>query len=132
MSAQDVAGPTASHSSPTSLNVSVYLPKPLVRRLRAERERTGLPLNGVLAAAFDRVEEQVLHDHLHRGDTAAPGARSGMPASASWTRGSGGQQVQVRMSPEQKSWLDERVQYHQAASRTALVIAVLELGLPGR
>ncbi|MEO4039930.1 hypothetical protein [Micrococcus luteus] len=115
---------------PASLNVSVYLPESLNLRLRQEKARTGLPYTAVLAAAFDQVGSEHLHTWLHHDRTEPIGARSGMPASSSWSRHGGGVQVQLRMSTPQRAWLDEKVTFHRAPSRSALVAAVLDLGLP--
>lgn len=127
MSTPQQAGNTGP-SSPSSLNVSVYLPKPINERLRAERDRTGLPYTAILAASFGRLEPDELHEWLHRDLPSGDG--DAMPVSTTWRRPGGGVQVQMRMKQEQRDWLDQKVELHRAASRSALVVAVLDLGLP--
>lgn len=111
-------------------NVSVYVPAAVKVCLQAEKERTGLPYTAILAATFDRVDPMELHSWLHQDQPATSGPRTGMPPSETWGRRGGGDQLQLRMTTEQREWLDGQVAYFHAPSRSALVAAVLRLGLP--
>lgn len=136
MSTQETA-PTEHSAMPAtegdSVNVAVYLPPSLRARLVKQRKHLGLPYAAVLASAFDRVRPEDLHERLHYPEEYVPGEISGMPSSASWKRAGGGNGVvQMRMRRAQREWLDERVAFHNAPNRNALLVAVLDLGLPPR
>lgn len=110
------------------LNVTVYLGQSLAARLRAQRKRSRLPYAAVLAAAFTTVDEEQVRQQW--APEAAVVAGSGMPASPTWSRTEDNQQIQLRMTVEQRQWLDDQVQRFGAPSRSALVGAVLNAGLP--
>lgn len=115
-------------------NVSVYVPGSVKQQLQREKERTGMPYTAVLASAFDRVDPQRLHAWLHPAlrepHPQLDDARQRMPQSPNWRRAGGGEQLQLRMSTQQRQWLDQQAAYYNAPSRSALVAGVLQLGLP--
>lgn len=110
------------------LNVTVYLPAPLAARLRAERARSKQSYAVLLSRAFEAIEPSVLHERWSRDDRPATG--SGMPPGPGWDRPKGAKQVQLRITPEQRQWLDAQVQRFEAPSRSALIGTVFDIGLP--
>ncbi len=111
----------------TVRNVAVYLPLPLLERLRQtsrSRELTYADLLVEAAAA-----------HLKDLTTAtfviatSPPAGSGMPARARRRRPDPGVQVQIRLDRRQVTWLDEQAERLGAPSRTALVVSLLRAHL---
>lgn len=107
-------------------NTAVYLPVPVLSRLKEARAKRKLTYTDLLIDAFDELEdEQIL---------VALGAKprtGGMPRRhRAPTRGQGGVQVQLRLDQEQRAWLDDRVEQYGAPSRSALVAAVFDAWLP--
>ena len=126
--ASEVPGHGSEGYNRSTLNVTVYLPEETLARLRQERESSGLPYSAVLARAFEVAPPAQVRAQWAPKPVQPTGG--GMPASPSWSRTPAGRQVQIRMSHEQRDWLEGQVSAYQAPSRNALVAAVLHVGLP--
>ena len=107
-------------------NVAVYLPVPVLDRLKASRAKLKRTYTDLLIDAFDELADAQILEAL--GATPRSG---GMPRRHRGpARGQGGVQVQLRLDQEQRDWLDERVKEYGAPSRSALVAAVFDAWLP--
>lgn len=107
-------------------NTAVYLPVPVLGRLKEARAKRKLTYTDLLIDAFDELEdEQILAALGAKPRTGGMPRRHRAPA-----RGQGGVQVQLRLDQEQRAWLDERVEHYGAPSRSALVAAVFDAWLP--
>ncbi|MGW3946311.1 hypothetical protein ACWEBH_09215 [Micrococcus endophyticus] len=132
---QDVSPEAAPAAAPSVLqdadlvvsNVAIYLPAPVLDRLKRERGRRKMPYTDLLITAFDELSREQLLEALGYKPQG-----SGMPRRRGTGRGQGGIQVQLRLDQLQRSWLDEQVQALGALSRSALVAAVYDFWLPKR
>lgn len=107
-------------------NTAVYLPVPVLSRLKEARAKRKLTYTDLLIDAFDELEdEQILVALGAKPRTGGMPRRHRAPA-----RGQGGVQVQLRLDQEQRAWLDDRVEQYGAPSRSALVAAVFDAWLP--
>lgn len=107
-------------------NTAVYLPVPVLSRLKEARAKRKLTYTDLLIDAFDELEdEQILVALGVKPRTGGMPRRHRAPA-----RGQGGVQVQLRLDQEQRAWLDDRVEQYGAPSRSALVAAVFDAWLP--
>lgn len=107
-------------------NTAVYLPVPVLSRLKEARAKRKLTYTDLLIDAFDELEdEQILVALGAKPRTGGMPRRHRAPA-----RGQGGVQVQLRLDQEQRAWLDGRVEQYGAPSRSALVAAVFDAWLP--
>ncbi|VWX51480.1 conserved hypothetical protein [Micrococcus luteus] len=108
-------------------NVAIYLPAPVLDRLKRERGRRKMTYTDLLVMAFDELSQEQLLEALGYKPQG-----SGMPRRRGAGRGQGGIQVQLRLDQLQRSWLDQQVQALGAPSRSALVAAVFDFWLPKR
>ena len=108
-------------------NVAIYLPAPVLDRLKRERGRRKMTYTDLLVMAFDELSQEELLEALGYKPQG-----SGMPRRRGAGRGQGGIQVQLRLDQLQRSWLDQQVQALGAPSRSALVAAVFDFWLPKR
>jgi len=110
-------------------NVAVYLPLPLLERLRQTARSRELTYADLLVEA----SAAHLEDLTTTFATATPPpAGSGMPVRAHRRLPDPGVQVQIRLDGRQVAWLDEQAERLGAPSRTALVVSLLRahLGAP--
>lgn len=126
------AAPGAATSDPRDAelvvsNVAIYLPTPVLDRLKRERGRRKMPYTDLLITAFDELSQEQLLEALGYKPQG-----SGMPRRRGTGRGQGGIQVQLRLDQLQRSWLDQQVRGLGAPSRSALVAAVFDFWLPKR
>ena len=108
-------------------NTAVYLPVPVLDRLRTAAAKRHRTYTDLLIDAFDELsDDQLLAacGHKPRGDGGMPRGRRGA------ARGQGGVQVQLRLDQEQRGWLDEQVARLGAPSRSAMVASVYDAWLP--
>lgn len=108
-------------------NSAIYLPAPVLDRLKRERGRRKMTYTDLLVMAFDELSQDQLLEALGYKPQG-----SGMPRRRGAGRGQGGIQVQLRLDQLQRSWLDQQVQALGAPSRSALVAAVFDFWLPKR
>lgn len=109
-------------------NVAVYLPVELLERLRRtarSREITYADLLVEAASAhLDEVESALAPVSSRAAGTGMPSRTRRAPRP--------GVQVQIRLDGHQVTWLDNQVARLGAPSRTALVVALLNLHLDAR
>ena len=109
-------------------NVAVYLPVELLERLRRTTRSREITYADLLVEAASAHLDEV-------GSALAPvssrAAGTGMP-SRTRRAPRPGVQVQIRLDGHQVTWLDNQVARLGAPSRTALVVALLNLHLDAR
>jgi hypothetical protein len=108
-------------------SVAVYLPPGLLTRLK----RTAGEQQVTYAEILVRAAQAHVHTVAARfiPATPPPAGPGAMPTRATPPRGTGGIQTQVRLDGHQIAWLDLTVRQTGAPSRSALVVALLDVEL---
>lgn len=107
-------------------SVAVYLPPPLLARLRHVARAEELTYADVLVRAAGNHLDTI----ATRFSPPPLPANPGMPARNRPCRPTPGIQTQLRLDGHQIAWLDAAAQRVRAPSRTALVAALLDAELP--
>lgn len=107
-------------------SVAVYLPPPLLARLRHVARTEELTYADVLVRAAGNHIDTI----ATRFNPAPATVNPGMPARNRPCRPTPGIQTQLRLDGHQIAWLDDAAQRVRAPSRTALVVALLDAELP--
>lgn len=107
-------------------SVAVYLPPPLLARLRHAARTEELTYADLLVRAAGNHVDTIATRFSPPSVPASPG----MPTRNRPCRPTPGIQTQLRLDGHQIAWLDEAAQRVRAPSRTALVVALLDEELP--
>lgn len=107
--------------------IGVYLVPATLQRVREAAREQGLTYSDLLVKAFDHVDDQQLVTVF--APTPPANRNTGMPQRVTRRRGSPGIQINLRLSREQREWLDTKAVTVDAPSRSALVAEVFRLYL---
>jgi hypothetical protein len=121
-------GPATSSAEDVVRSVAVYLPPPLLARLRRAARTEDLTYADLLVRAADNHADAVAARFTPQRPARA--TTGGMPTRSPARRTEPGMQTQLRLDGHQIAWLDEQTRRLGAPSRTALVVALLDADLP--
>lgn len=107
------------------VNVAIYLPPATLAAARAAIREQETTYADLLVEAFARIDDDDLKAQFR--PLARPTTESGMPRRTPRTRGVAGIQRQFRLTAGQREWLQSKVTYFGAPSRSALAATVLSL-----
>ena len=104
-------------------NVAIYLPPDTLAAARAAIRAQDTTYADLLVEAFAGIDEDALRAQF--APKPRPAAEAGMPRRSPRARGAAGIQRQFRLSTAQREWLQSKVTYFGAPSRSALAATVL-------
>lgn len=104
-------------------NVAIYLPPDTLAAARAAIRAQDATYADLLVEAFAGIDEDALRAQF--APKPRPAAEVGMPRRSPRARGAAGIQRQFRLSADQCEWLQSKVTYFGAPSRSALAATVL-------
>lgn len=123
---QNRAGSVAQSPDEPVGNVACHLPPELRAKLLQTSRTRGISITDLFLEALDDVLDAVDQGRIELFPQQPSATRSGMPMHRRRRTSSRGTiQVQLRLTPPQKQWLDKTSENHRADSRSAFVTAVL-------
>jgi hypothetical protein len=107
--------------------VGVYLPPATHARVKEAARAEDTTYSDLLVEAFNRVSDESLLAAFRQSPATTTGP--GMPTRTTQKRGKAGLQMNLRLSAEQRTWLDAKVRAVAAPSRSALVAEAFRIYL---